>query len=203
MLHKKGFTLIEILIALFIFTLVAIIISTALHTVFTTQSATQKQAERLAALQIALILMSRDIEQTVNRPIINAKNNLENAFLGTSHTLTLTHTGIANPFGQLRRSTLQRTRYSFDNNNLIRETWGVLDQVASSQSNPRLLFSPLLELQFSYLDDKGHFQKNWPPPDHPQADLPRAVRVFLTIENWGNLSQLYLIPGQTSLVQTH
>src|SRR6185312_5679581 len=105
--HDYGFTLLEIIIALFIFSIVSIIIVSALHNVLNTQAATEKKAARLAELQIALLLLSRDIEQTVNRPIVNASGMLE-GFIGSSHTITFTHAGFVNPFGQLQRSTLQR-----------------------------------------------------------------------------------------------
>jgi hypothetical protein len=51
-------------------------------------------------------------------------------------------------------------------------------------------------LRFEYLDDKNKFYNNWPPPDQKQAIFPRAVRVSMTLKNWGTIRQLYLIPAQ-------
>ena len=199
MRHKKnGFTLLEILIALFIFTIVSLIMVSALHNSMTNQSETEKKSARLNELQIALILVSRDIEQVINRPIMNSKNVLENAFIGTPNTITFTRAGLANPFGQLSRATLQRVRYSLKKNNFIRDTWDGLDQVADVLPHSRILLTTVTALQFEYLDAKGNFQKSWPPPEQSHVNLPRAVRVTLTLENWGTLTQLYLIPGQNS-----
>ena len=52
---KMGFTLIEILIALFVFTIISMIMVSALHNIFNYQAETEKQAARLNELQLALL----------------------------------------------------------------------------------------------------------------------------------------------------
>lgn len=196
--NNKGFTLLEILVALFIFTIVAMMTVGALHTVFNTQSATEKKSENIAELQIAMTLLSRDFEQIVDRPITNASGQVEASFIGEKNTATFTHAGLANPTGTLQRSTLQRTQYRLENGNLIRESWPELDQVPQSQPSQRILLNNVTSLQFRYLDKDGHFQPAWPSPDQPNnnGELPRAVRVIITLKNLGKMSQLYIIPGQ-------
>ena len=193
--HAAGFTLLEILIALLIFTIVSVIMTQALHTVFTSQSRTEERAAALARLQIALLLVSRDIEQTINRPVSNAAGVSE-GLIGTTHALTFTHAGFANPFAIEQRSTLQRVRYQLTDGNLVRLTWPVLDQTTSTNPAQRKLLSGVIDLVFTYLDEQGHFTQNWNAGGQNTASLPRAVRITLTLKNWGKLSQLYLIPGQ-------
>ncbi len=194
--HKKnnGFTLIEIIIALFIFSIVSVIVVSALHNVLSTQSATQKKAERLAQLQIALLLISRDLEQVINRPITTPSGNPE-GFIGATHAITFTHAGLANPFGQLPRSTLQRVSYQLDNGTLKRLTWPMLDQASKTKPDSKSLLNSVTDLNFEYLDNKSHFQTIWPPLDQPKAVLPMAVRISITLRDWGKIDQLYIIPG--------
>jgi general secretion pathway protein J len=192
--NKAGFTLLEILIALFIFSIVSMIMVTALHTVFNSQSITAKHAAALTKLQIAFLLMSHDFEQTVNRPVTNAKGIVDPPFIGTHDTVTFTHGGVANPLGMMQRSTLQRTAYSLNNDRLIRSIWPVLDQTQKTLPSHRVLLRSTTELRFDYLDNQGKFQNNWPPADQKQSAFPRAVRVIITLKNWGTLSQLYIIP---------
>ncbi|MCD6039370.1 MAG: xcpW [Gammaproteobacteria bacterium] len=194
---KKGFTLLEILIALFIFSIVSLIMVGVLHTVFNSQSITEKHATRLSQLQITLLLMSHDLEQTINRPITDAKGIMEGPFIGTPDTVTFTHAGFANPMGLLQRSTLQRTQYSLINNQLVRSIWLVLDQTQQTLPIDRILLDDTTTLHFEYLDNQGKFQNTWPLADQKQVILPRAVRVIITLKNEGTLSQLYLIPAQT------
>ncbi len=60
-IKTQGFTLIEILIALFIFTIVAMIMSHALHTIFISQAGTQNELKdwriyRKCSMMIPLVL---------------------------------------------------------------------------------------------------------------------------------------------------
>jgi general secretion pathway protein J len=195
----RGFTLLEILIALFIFTVLSMILVAALRSVIDAHSGTEKSAERLRRLQISLLVMSRDIEQAVNRPVLNIVGKEESAFTGTTHGFTFTHAGYANPDSTLARSSLQRTAYSWRDNALWRLSWNVLDQAPETRSHARELQKDVLEARFEYLDKEGHFRDGWPVPGDEQP-LPRAVRVLLTIDHWGKISQLYLVPAQPETV---
>ncbi len=85
----RGFTLLEILLALFIFTIVSAILATALHTIFNAQAEIDKRTAEITEIQTALLMFSRDIEQVVDRPI-NLANNVKEGFSGRSAELTFT-----------------------------------------------------------------------------------------------------------------
>lgn len=199
MLHKNksvGFTLLEILIALFIFTILSLIMVSGLHSITSSQSATQKRAERLSELQFALLIVSRDIEQIVNRPVTET-NGTQPPVMGYPTMLIFSHGGLVNPLGQLQRATLQRTSYILQNGNFIRSSWPVLDHSAKIKADERILLTHVSELQFQYLDLQKKFRDSWPPPDQKETILPLAIRITLTLQDAGEISQLYLIPAQT------
>jgi len=192
---QHGFTLIEILIALFVFSILALMLSNALHNVINVQSGTDQSAERLRKLQYALLMMSRDVEQTINRPILNASGKPDQAFIGTASSMTFTHTGIAATPDNLMRSNMRRAQYSFHDNALWRNTWPVLDQAPDTQSSGRNLLDNVEDVHFEYLDEKNRFHSEWPILGQSNTQpLPRAVRVYMTIPHWGSVSQLYVIP---------
>jgi general secretion pathway protein J len=193
--NQNGFTLLELLIALFVFTILSMIMVAGLHSVTTSQATTEKRAERLAELQVALTLISRDFEQIVNRPI-SVPNGSENAFIGYPQSVFFTHGGVANPLGQLHRSTLQRTNYIIEDNKLIRITWPVLDYAGKIQPDQRVLITGVKSLRFQYLDEKNKFTDRWPPPDQTQVALPKAIRITIELQDSGKLSQLYVMPAQ-------
>lgn len=192
-----GFTLIELLMALFIFTIVSMILVSVMHSVLTTQAVTDKKAARFAALQTTLLLLSRDIEQVVDRQITRANGAVEEALLGVPDAVFMTHGGRHNPNGQLQSSTLQRIGYLLENHALIRESWDVLDQSSKSLPNRRVLLSNVDNIHLEYLDEKNHFQARWPLAEMNHTSLPRAVRITLIIKDWGKISQLYVIPITT------
>jgi general secretion pathway protein J len=191
-----GFTLLEILIALFIFAMLALLLSSALHNVIGIQSRTEQNADRLHETQIALLIMSRDITQAVNRSVVTASGKEEAAFVGKPNGFTFTHAGVANPEGKFLRSGLQRTRYFIDGKTLWRNTWAVLDQAPQSAPLRRALLSNLDGASFEYLDSKNVFHHEWPVQEGAPEPLPRAVRIYLDISKWGRLSQLYVIPAE-------
>jgi general secretion pathway protein J len=193
-----GFTLLEILIALFIFTILSFVLTSALRTVMNAQAGTEDKAERIRKLQMALLVISRDVEQAVNRPITNANGKEEAAFVGKIKSFEFTHAGFANPTGALAHSTLQRTGYTWNENILFRLTWPVLDQAPETQAHKRILLMKVTEVRFQYLDKNGRFHDAWPLDGEGGSELPRGVRIYLTIAKWGKMSQLYLIPAQPS-----
>lgn len=193
-----GFTLLEILVALFIFSIIAIMLVKGLESVISAQSGTERNAERLRQLQFSLLILSRDLAQTVNRPIMNAYGSEESAFVGSPTRFSFTHLGYASGALPLVTSGLQRTQYLYADKGFWRVTWPALDLTAKTSNNKRLLLSGISALAFSYLDREGKWQDNWPLEGDNKQPLPMAVQVTLTIPEWGSLSQIYVIPAKPS-----
>ena len=200
--YVYGFTLLEILIALFVFSIISVILTTTLHNVIGFQARTESHAERLRQLQMTLLIMSRDIEQAINRPVMNASGKEEPALVGSKQTLTFTHTGIANPLGTAKKSTLQRVTYQWKDGFFSRITYDALDKTPESKSHTRHLPGDVTDVHFLYLDKNGRFRADWPVSGLGSQELPRAVKVTLTILNWGKVSQLYVIAaGSTKTIE--
>ncbi len=196
MRHKRaqGFTLLEILIAMFVFSILSLMLVSALRRVIDADATTARHATQLRELQMALIIVSRDIEQTVARNIVTATGNDE-GFVGTPKALRFTHTGFANPDASAAHSSLSRTEYVYTNHALWRVTWPELDQTPDAKPHRRLLLDHVQRASFAYLDRKQHFHAHWPARNSDITDpLPIAVALSLEIEHWGTLKQLYVIP---------
>ncbi len=217
MAPKKGFTLIEILISLFIFTIVALIMTKALHSVLAAQSATEQAAEQLRETQFALLLISRDLEQALDRPVYNQDGSVEGPFIGKRAQLVLTHGGFANPDGALISSALQRSGYRLEKDQLIRDTWTALDPAPHTLPDSRVLLKGVKDFSFRYLDHKNVFHSFWPPDSEntqPTSSstanvvskalevlqggtkLPRAVEIKITFNQGGKIEQIDVLPQQ-------
>lgn len=198
---NQGFTLLEILIALFIFTIVATLLANILHQMITVESRTEERASHLRELQTALLIFSRDVEQAINRPIRNAGGIEEPAFIGTSRDVTFTRTGVANPAGDALQSSLQRVEYFKESGNFFRKTWAALDQAPNTPSHTRRLLTDVNTLSFEYVG-KEDVYTHWPVDEEMNDSLPRAVRIKLTVKQWGTISQLYVIPVRINQAPT-
>ena len=191
---NHGFTLLEILVALLIFTILSMMLVSGLHSVMNAYTITTQRAERLHQLQLTLLMISRDVEQMINRPIMINSGREEQAFVGDDRSFTFTHLGLSNPTGTIARSGMQRTRYSFYDNAVWRVTWPVVDQAPQTRFNARHLLD-VRQTYFQYLDKNGRFHKRWPVEGQSNESLPRAIRIFLALPQWGEMSELYVIPS--------
>lgn len=197
---NKGFTLLEILIALFVFSILSLLLTSALRTVINANEGTDKSAERLRQTQLALFMLSRDVEQVVNRPVLSASGQEEAAFIGEANKMTFTRAGVADPTNKSGRSGLSRMQYIARQDGLWRDTWAALDAPPDAKPSTRLLLANARDIHFEYLDNDRVFQKSWPVSGKKQYPLPKAIRVFITIPNWGTISQLYIISAEVSNV---
>jgi general secretion pathway protein J len=198
MIQSRGFTLLEILIALFIFAMLSIVMIGALHAVMDAEAGVENSAARLRQLQFTLLIMSRDIEQAVNRPVINAFGKEDAALIGTYNGFTLTHMGVANAVENLATSSMQRTRYVFAGGNLLRMVWPVLDLAPETQARTSFLLKEVNDGHFEYLGNNNRFYNTWPIKEQSDQILPLAIRIFLSIPSWGKMSELYVIPTQSN-----
>ena len=192
---NPGFTLVEVLIATFIFTIVSLITVTGLRTVLQSSSQTEEKSQQIAELETALLLLSRDFEEAILRPITNAKGAIDGPFIGNPTEVSFTKGGVPNPLGQFKRSTLQRIKYSFNSDSIERIVWQVLDQTSKSKTDSRKLLTNITDMSFEYLTDDGKFSPAWPANGSSSDALPSGIKVNISCEKWGKISQFYIIPA--------
>jgi len=194
----KGFTLLEILVTLFIFAIVSVMMANALNRVISIHERTEYKAKRLRELQMSLLVFSRDIEQAVNRAITDAAGKEASAFIGSPRSIEFTHTGRASIFSHTPQTSLVRVRYHFAEKVWWRSVWPALDQAPQTKTSHRPLLPNVIEGRFEYLDKQGHFHNEWLGTSDLQEPMPRAVRLTIKLNRWGSLSQLYLISADDS-----
>jgi general secretion pathway protein J len=120
----RGFTLLELMIAISIFAVITTFAYSGLNVVLDAKQQTDEHLERLSKIQLGMHLMQMDIEQAVNRPVRDEYGDTEPALRSGGQStllLELTRTGYANPL-KLQRSQLQRVGYLLEEETLYRVT---------------------------------------------------------------------------------
>jgi general secretion pathway protein J len=202
--RAAGFTLLELLVALAIFALLAVMSYAGLSKVLHTEQILDNEMERLTEIQRSVAFMSRDIQQTVDRPIRDAYGDPQPAIAGStllatadSPVLELTRNGYTNAMG-VNRSTLQRVAYRVVDHTLLRDTWRVLDRAQGSEPDSILLCADVNDLKVRYLDHEQNWHDQWPPLDsqYQGPALPLAVEVTLELDDWGDIVRLLPVAAE-------
>ncbi len=210
---NKGFTLIEVLIAMAITALVATLAYSSLSTAILGVESTRAVATRTYEINRALMILSRDLRQFVPRPIRDEFGDVEPAMMGgrlARFPLSFTRAGWHNPNGLLR-SQLQRVAYRLEDAVLWRDSWAVLDRAGDSEPQSVILLEDVEYFDLLFLasldtleissDGSGmetrDWQENWvadPGIAGPGLVPPVALEVRLQLDDWGELRRLYALP---------
>jgi general secretion pathway protein J len=190
-LRRTGFTLVEVLIALLIFGLIAAGGVAMLRFSVDNRAAMKTVSDRGTALQRARQLIRADLAQAAPRGARDPTGQAEPAFLGgrSDRLLTLTRAGWSN-IGDRPRSSLQRVDYQLVDGRLERVIHQQLDGGETMQ--PQVLYEGVTEVSITFLS--GGFESPiWPANE--QRQMPDAVRIDMNLEGYGPVSQWFLVGG--------
>lgn len=194
----RGFTLLEVLVAIAILALVAVGAYQLLAGTISTRDRGLSHEKALQDLQKAEMLIQRDLLQTVSRPVRDEFGDTQPGFyLPQENVLEFTRRGWRNPL-QESRSDLLRVRYRLEGEQLIRERWTVLDRARMSQPEKIVLLDKVEKLQIQVFS-AGNWGNAWPQLAQMQKDkknipLPDAVEIRFTLPPWGEIRRVIPLP---------
>ena len=218
--EQQGFTLIEVLIAMALTVVVASIAYSGLSAVLDSLDQTRQAMNRTSELSKALRMISRDVNQSVNRSIRDELGFTEPAMIGGDSyrgMLGLTRSGWMS-MGSTPRSHLERVYYYLDGNTLYRMRSTVLDRsyrldpdnptvpgdgaVAMLEGVTRFdvvflspeLISSLPSRPSDGALDTSRWLRDWGVEGTPNQELPVALEIRLTIDGLGDMDRVYVLP---------
>jgi general secretion pathway protein J len=184
--HHKGFTLLEVLIAIAIFSLISLSSFTIFDTVLSSAEIGKKRSERHNELQRAFLIIERDITQIARRSVrLNGESPLD----GFLQALAFVRHGWTNPGLLLPRSDMQAVAYRIVDETLQRLHFNFVDAVVGEEPKVRLLMSDVSALAFEYYNgDK--WQKTW-----SDNFLPLAIAIEVNTKDYGMIRRQFLVAG--------
>ena len=193
--QSSGYTLIEVLIALLIFSIMGMLSMHTLHTSIRTQSAINHNIEQLQQLQLALSLLEQDLGHVTHRPILIKNSQYSPSVLGDTKQIEFTRNNVPVFDNTIKRSTLQRIVWICKSAQLIRRRWASLDQRNAQQFSDQVLLTDLKACEFHSLDATHNLHKKWPHLLNSDKDpIPTAIRVTLDLPHYGRGYFLFIIP---------
>ncbi|WP_299873278.1 type II secretion system minor pseudopilin GspJ [uncultured Cocleimonas sp.] len=192
---SKGFTLLELLVAMSIFSFMAITAYTGLSNMLTSNQAITEQEQKLKKIQRTMLFLEKDIRQIVSRPRRTGygADEVSPAFsygLDTDDSngvIEFTKSGVANPLA-LAKSSLERVRYDLEDKILIRNSWAYVDHIDLEPVKMTLL-NDVESFELRLLDANNQWKSNW----SEKKILPEAVEVTLEHKHWGKIVRLFPI----------
>lgn len=203
--RQRGFTLLEVMIAIAIFALLGLGTYRMLATMMKADEVTREHEKSLRELGRAFASLDRDLSQVLPRVVRDAYGDERGALVGElgatdgTAAFEFSRAGWRNPLGSAR-SQLQRVRWRLAGSTLERVYWSVLDQAVDSPPRVQRVLEGVSSVELRYLDDKGQWQEQWPPslgdsdPAKTRGRLPVAVELKLEHRHYGALTRLYRLP---------
>jgi general secretion pathway protein J len=199
MRRARGFTLLEVLIAVAVFAVVGVMAYGGLQAVLAQQAIARDNADRFRELQFAIQQVSRDLLQLAPRPVREPLGDGYRAALYSDPRgevlLEFTRGGWTNPLGQ-PRAAVQRVAYVLEEDLLLRRHWFVPDQTLGEEPVEREVLSGVQEVRLRFFGPGG-WSEEW-PAGGVGADpslRPLAVEITLELEDWGEIRRLLEVPN--------
>lgn len=207
---SKGFTLIEVMVAIAVFAVIAAGVYRVLATMVDSQDRVAAHADALRDLQRSLWFMAMDMNQLVMRDVRKPDDKRSPAVMADSDDFLLqfTRQGLRNPL-LMARSELERVAYSLGSSqkkpskgkkrgkDLLRHTWGAVDHRDNAEENIQVLFEDVDDAKLEFMDQKGDWKIDWPEKKmddkvHTRI-LPVAIKLTIRTGRYGELEQVFQV----------
>lgn len=197
MAGARGFTLLELLVAVALLAVIGAMAYGGLDSVMASRTGIEARLAAIAELQRAVGLLERDLAMAAPRAIRDGFGGKESAMMSrpvAGRRLSLTRGGPRQPPG-VERSSLQRVDYGLVGRTLVRSHWRQLDRTPGAAPLTTELLEGVEGLNFRFLDQRGDWHGDWPPAGEEGTSerLPAAVEVRLQHERWGGLRRVVAV----------
>lgn len=197
--NERGFTLLEVLIAIAIFSVISMASFSIFQTVLNSDTVTKERTDRINELQRGFLIIERDMIQIARRSMrLNGEAPL-GAFLHTDNEsfssgekgIAFVRNGWTNPGLLLPRSDMQSVAYRLNDNVLERLHFNFVDAVLGEEPKVRPLITQVEKLDFEFYDGKK-WQKTL-----EENTLPIAIAMEIDTTDYGVIRRQFLVAGDS------
>jgi general secretion pathway protein J len=210
-MRTRGFTLIEVVIAMFIAAIMFAIGYGAINQALVDRDELNISQARVTEIQRGMRVVAQDFAQITDRPArdTSGSGQLMPAIVADARNetlLTFSRNGWSNPAG-IQRPAEQRVRYRFIDGSLVREHWLSVDPALNAEPRQRVLLTRVKAVEVRFLDPLSRQWSNeWPVASstnlgpttpatiHLLMTRPLAIEFTVVFEDWGRVQRLFEVP---------
>ncbi|WP_268992445.1 type II secretion system minor pseudopilin GspJ [Sphingomonas sp. Leaf21] len=185
--QSYGFTLVEVMVALLIFSMLAAAAVAILSLSVRAQSVTGQKLDAVAAVSRTTAILSADLAQAVDRPTRDEGGIQTPAMVAGPDAMRLVRAGWSN-LDDAQRPSLQKVAYRLNGDVLERIAWPLLD--GTTPMEPAALMDHVRELHLRYRH-AGNWTDQW--QGQPGVALPQAAEVTIVRDDGMIFRQLFLV----------
>ena len=191
--QERGFTLIEVLVALLVFSIIGVISSQLMSQTIRSNEILDEHGTRLAEIHRGMQVIQRDVMQMINRPIRDEYGDTDQfLMIGADGAIEFTRLGWRNPLG-LPRSEVQRVGYRLNDETLTRGYWPVLDRAQDTEPAFQALLPGVTQAEFFTLDSNGNEHTFWPTAGLPPDTKLVGLILRIEIEPLGPVERVWMV----------
>ena len=185
----RGFTLVEMLIALSIFGMLTAAGVTLLSVSVRTQETSDRLLGELGEARRLGSLLNADLALAVPRPHRDTDGRARPALSGAGADSPMLLAFVRRGWDQGEGSALQRVGYRLRDDRLERLAFPRVD--GGGDPIAVTLLDGVTALRLRFRDDEGEWRERWDPSD--SSELPVAVELVTTSDTHGTLRQVFLV----------
>jgi general secretion pathway protein J len=195
--NEAGFTLIEMLVSLFIFSLISVGTMAAMGSSLDMRDRVNQGMEELTQIQSARAIMRADFERLSLRKRRDILGSFEPYVLTTDGEalISFTRLGRENPGGLEPRGDAERIEYHFRDKALVRQSWPTANPNVASEPRELILLDELSSVRLEFLaTDLVPITRIAIEPDRREA-LGGVARFTIVDEKQGTTQHIFELRG--------
>lgn len=192
---QQGFTLVEILVALVVMSVVSVLAYRAFDGILDMEARSKTEFLQQNRLSLAASMMLNDLLHMRARPVRDILGGQLGAYLAPSGEYAVEFTRGGLPDFDTMRGGIQRVAYRVEGERLLRTVWPTVDRGPAPEPSDQVLASGVKSLAVEQLDSANQFVPVWPPINQASRvdSLPAMVRITLVTVDGDELP--LLVPG--------
>ncbi|MEA1888787.1 MAG: type II secretion system minor pseudopilin GspJ [Pseudomonadota bacterium] len=183
MKHSRAFTLLEMVVAIGIFAVIAVVSYASLNRFLDNSAVLEAEIDELRQLQLAFSLLEQDMRFMSQRAVRDAYGDQEPLVILNNINIAgelLRFTTARRSVALAGASELQRTAYRWENGDFIRINWRVLDRDQDAREIKHLLLTDVESVTVNILQSLGGVVQSlssWEDPERLPGEVEWHIRM--------------------------